>query len=147
LRAIHTSLQEYDVKDYTYDLIVSNPPFFVNSLLPPGHSKSMAKHTTTLSFTELFAACRLLTKPAGNFCIIGPHDSLLRMRRHAALNGLCLSRKLEIIPVIGKKANRVLTEWSFTQHTEATDKLPIRTPDGQYTDAYRQLTCDFYLAL
>lgn len=55
-----------------YDLIVSNPPFFLDSLKNPDKKKQTARHTTDLFFQELinFAAKHL--QPSGTFSLILP---------------------------------------------------------------------------
>jgi len=46
LKIYHSSFQNYfdQYSDKQYALIVSNPPFYINSLQSPGANKSLAKH-------------------------------------------------------------------------------------------------------
>src|SRR3954468_22106190 len=48
LNVFNTSIQEF--AHPPYDLIVSNPPFFSESLLPPTTKRQLARHTKSLSF-------------------------------------------------------------------------------------------------
>ena len=57
------ALQDFE-PDTPYDCIVTNPPFFSNSLLAPDSSRTMARHTVALSFADILAfAARHLAEP------------------------------------------------------------------------------------
>ena len=49
---IHSALQEFTSSE-GFDAIVSNPPYFVDSLLSPDEKRSTARHANTLSFNDL----------------------------------------------------------------------------------------------
>ena len=63
------SVINIDISDYTpkkkYNLIVSNPPYFVNSLKASDKQRTMARHTDSLSFSALAVAVRRLLAPDG----------------------------------------------------------------------------------
>ncbi len=48
-----------DIKQWNaptkYDLIISNPPFYENDLLPEDDGKNISKHSAALNLEELFA--------------------------------------------------------------------------------------------
>jgi len=67
----HTSVQEFHT-DLRYDLIVSNPPYFINSLLPPSQERTTARHANDLSFDELISHSLRLLKPEGRLAVILP---------------------------------------------------------------------------
>lgn len=46
--------------DGVFDAIVSNPPFFVDSLKNPDSKRTMARHTDSLPFRDLFAGVKRL---------------------------------------------------------------------------------------
>ena len=52
-------LQDYESLE-KFDAIVSNPPFFLNSLKNPDSKRSMARHADSLPFRELFRGVKLL---------------------------------------------------------------------------------------
>ena len=55
------SLQDLEGEG-VYDLIVSNPPYFQDSLKNPDSQRAIARHTDTLSYDELLKhSARLLT--------------------------------------------------------------------------------------
>ena len=54
IKTVHASLQQFAANsDVLFDLIVCNPPYFNNSLKSPSESRTMARHTDTLSYTDL----------------------------------------------------------------------------------------------
>jgi tRNA1Val (adenine37-N6)-methyltransferase len=61
--------------DRKYDLIVSNPPFYINSLGSPGARKSLAKHTDKQFFETLIETVAKHLAPIGNFWLILPLET------------------------------------------------------------------------
>ena len=127
-----------------FDLIVSNPPYFVDSLLPPDAKRSTARHTHDLSFEELDkAVCRLLADE-GRFALILP---TAEFDRYLAITQLHLVRRCDMHPTTGAATKRVMAE--FAKHEVADAKHETITIEqdkrGDYTVEYRALTKDFYL--
>ncbi|MFM2293328.1 MAG: hypothetical protein RIS29_3141, partial [Bacteroidota bacterium] len=56
LNVVLSSLQDF-VSDKKYDLIVSNPPYFINSLKNPDEQRTTARHTDSLTHEELIDQC------------------------------------------------------------------------------------------
>src|SRR5690554_2504372 len=50
----HVALESFKTRPETYDLILSNPPFFMDSLKNPDQRKSVARHADPLFFQTLF---------------------------------------------------------------------------------------------
>jgi len=144
----HISLQEYaPTHKKTFDLIVSNPPFFINSLLPPGSKKKLAKHSGELSFQEVAEASAALLKPEGSLALILPYENREIFKNNATRAGLSLVREIIVHPVRGKTPNRYLSEWGFIQKETVSNELHIRDEDHNYTRQYIEMTREFYLAL
>lgn len=143
LQVERTAVQEFESAE-KFDLIVSNPPYFVDSLLPPDAKRSTARHTHDLTFEELDnAAARLLSKD-GKFALILP---LAEFEKYLTITQLHLVRRCDIHPVEGGAVKRVMGEFTKQQTSEiACENIAIeRGRRGDYTDEYRALTKDFYL--
>ena len=67
----HTSLQEFATEE-RFDVIVSNPPYFIDSLTSPDAGRTTARHTATLPFEELVSGVKRLLAPDGHFSLILP---------------------------------------------------------------------------
>ena len=144
----HSSFQEFieEMPDQ-YDLIVSNPPYFSNSLVSPDKNRTSARHDQYLSFSELIEGAAQKLSPEGRFCVIIPADAFDEFRETARLNGFYLVEVVNVIPRKGKPANRVLLEFRRKPADRLMTELCIRDAEGNYTDTYRQLTKDYYLKL
>ncbi|MBR1548739.1 MAG: methyltransferase, partial [Prevotella sp.] len=67
IEVLHERLQDHHG---TYDAIVSNPPFFVDSLKAPDRQRSLARHAETLTYGELMAAAHRLLSDDGELSVI-----------------------------------------------------------------------------
>lgn len=148
IEILHQSLQDYTEKcmPESFDFIISNPPFFINSLKAPDAGRSNARHTDLLPFEILAAASVKLLTPEGKLSLVLPVNESNIFSRIAEENGLYLHRKMMIIPKQDKPANRVLVEFGFMINRNVSNTtLIIRDLSGEYSREYRELTKDFYL--
>ena len=138
-----TAVQKFSPAE-KFDLIVSNPPYFVDSLLPPDAKRSTARHTHDLTFEELDKAVARLLADNGKFALILP---ITEFEKYLTLTQLHLARRCNVHPIEGGAVKRVMGE--FVKHPTAETKhenIAIeRGKRGDYTDDYRALTKDFYL--
>lgn len=141
----HKSLQDYQSCNKKYDLIISNPPFFENSLKSPQDERTLARHNYSLSTNDLlYGACNLMDK-GGRLCVILPYLEAQLFIVDAALKGLYCIRKTEIRPSPEKKIHRIIMEFSFTRLQPEMFDFTIRNDKGVYSNEYVELTKDFYL--
>jgi tRNA1Val (adenine37-N6)-methyltransferase len=146
LHAHHTSLQNL-CKNSTskYDLIVSNPPYFQNSLHPSGEKLKLAKHNLTLSYDELLRSSAKLLNPGGRLAVIIPFDARDHFIKTANSLGLYLSKQLSVHSSPSRPAIRIILVFD-TLNKKIFDSatLTIRTKDNAYTDEYKTLTHTFH---
>lgn len=144
----HFSLQDYaKVADKKYNLIVTNPPYFEQSLKPSDEQRSSARHADVLPFEELINGVIKLLEPKGKFCLILPTLEAEKFRALAQKRGLFLSKLLRVKSKVNKDTDkRHLMQFEFTP-TEFSEKtIAIELDERhQYTDDYKQLTKDYYL--
>ena len=147
LRAIHVPLREYEA-DEQLDLVVSNPPYFDNSLQAPDERRNVARHTEvgdSLSYRELaeFAGRRL--SDTGRLALILPADQEKPLLRCLRSYGLHPFRVLYVRTTPRKAPARIVVEASrIRPDSMELDTLTIQE-GGEYTAAYLALTHDFYL--
>lgn len=133
--------------DTPYDLIVSNPPYFTDSLLPPDKARTLARHTRSLTYAQLIdGAARLLTDN-GALALISPTDSESVITQAATFASLPVRRLTRVIPVEGAHPRRTLWLLSRRAMPYREDTLTIAHSDGSFTSEYIALTGDFYLNL
>lgn len=142
LEAVFTSAQECVLTPF--DLIVSNPPYFVDSLLCPDSRRTMARHTTELSFEELNSVVVRLLADNGRFALILPTE---QMESFIALTTLSLVRRCDVSPVVGGTVKRVMALFSAKESIEPIrESIAIEAGGrGVYSEEYRELTKEFYL--
>lgn len=133
--------------DVRYDLIVSNPPFFVDALTCPDAGRTTARHTVELPFEALRdSVCRLLAEE-GRFAAILPVEEG-RLFERICRGRLFVSRRTEVRTTPRRAPKRVLLEFVRQAPAEEvrTGQLTIGTGAHEtYTPEYRTLTRDFYL--
>lgn len=129
-----------------FDLIVSNPPFFVDSLKPNTAQKNISKHNNTLPFNELNdAVCRLLS-PQGSFYLILPVNESAIFEQ-ISKNQLFKYHQFLIQPTPLKPVNRIITGYKLfpSKNSCHTEYLCLRNTDGSMSKEYRQLTNEFLI--
>lgn len=129
-----------------FDSIVSNPPFFENSLTNPDQGRTLARHASTLTYAELFDAVRQLLTPEGEFSAIIPDDCLQRFISEGCLAGLFLTRKCAVKMVPRKQPKRYLLAFAKRMPEKLeTEEVTLMNADGSRSEWYSRLTSDFYL--
>jgi len=144
LKVFHTSIQKYQGNS-SYDLIVSNPPFFSMSLKSPDSQRNKARHNDSLSLEELFANTKRLLTSTGRFCLIIPVDQDESATRIAILNHLFLKKKTLVLPTPESKPKRILLEYSQQDGFYSENQLVIETSRHQYSEDFIQLVKEYYL--
>lgn len=129
-----------------FDLIVSNPPYFQDSLRNPDLQRSMARHTTTLPFQTLFRQSASLLADGGRMAVVVPADAARQVEETAWFSGLYLQRTTRVYTKPGKPCKRQLILFGnrFTA-LPLSDELFIHDATGGYSEEYRLLTSPFYL--
>jgi len=133
---------------FGYDLIVSNPPYFNQSLQAPDEKRNWARHGVQLTFEQLLAGTGKLLNEKGFFCVILPISAAESFINLALLNNLFLYKKTIVYPKPNRNANRVLMAFSkqnFGGNAIQADLQIENEARFDYTEGYKQLTKDFYL--
>ena len=147
VKAYCAKLQEWEG---TYNLIVSNPPYFQNSLKNPDKGRLTARHTDSLSYEELIHhSARLLAKD-GQLALILPAEAETEVRGLAAAEKLSLTHITRVFSKESKPARRVLMAFqqlSIVHYPLSIDEdtLVLEDEIGGRSAAYSELTKDFYL--
>lgn len=144
LASYHSSLQNFN-PSRLYDCIVSNPPFFSNSLEPPDERRKKVRHTTTLTFEELILFSIRLMKPDGSLNLILPFTEGNRFIEMAMAQGLYCNRTTYFRTRRGKPVERILMELSFIKTIINSSEILLYEIGNAPSAEYRSLTKDFYL--
>lgn len=129
-----------------YDLIISNPPFFSNSLKPVSSEKLISKHELGLSPADLLRFSLKMMHALSSLCLILPVEEGKKFTSLASEQGLYPVRKLTVRPLPSKPPHRNLFEFRFTNFAEPeSDEIVIYDHRGQFSEKYLSLTQNFHL--
>lgn len=140
------ALQEF-FPTHRFDAIVSNPPYFEESLLPPDARRTAARHTRSLTYTELVDGVVRLLDAEGRFSLILPAAESERFLS-AAHGVLFLTRRCDVRTTPGSGVRRVMMEFAVSVPKLLPHIESLSIEDGgpmRYSGEYRALTRDFYL--
>lgn len=145
LSAIESSIQKFADQGNQFDLIVSNPPYFSNSLKSATENRNFARHDDNLDFLTLVQCVDKMLTPNGKFICIIPEMDSMRMNGYCTENNLFPSHKTCIHPKPEKQANRTILAFTRTKSSaiEISDFV-VRNNDNSYSDQYLQVTKDFH---
>lgn len=140
-----SDVAEYE-SDRSFDHIVSNPPYFVESTHSPNSQRDRARNAESLPFEVLVSSTERLLRHGGRLTVVLPTESASLFRR-VAFERLWLSRLCSVHTVEGDLPKRVLMEFVLSDKPlmPRCTELVIQYRGGDYTAKYMALTKDFYL--
>lgn len=149
IHVIQADILTYAAKDnqpeHRFELIISNPPYFQQSLAASDPKRHQARHTDSLSFADLAFVAKKLAAPDAHFCLVLPAD--VEFSAVAERAGWTLQRRCLVKTTAHKASKLQLLDFSASAvsgRVEQTELLVQQSP-GQYSEAYRTLLADFYL--
>ena len=143
---LHAKLEDW----HPFDLIISNPPYYTEGILPDDARLSLARHVAEgLSPENLLRTASRLLAPRGALAFISPAASLASLRRIAVESGWRLSELVTIYSKPGE-VKRTLTLWCrLTDTAEYTPTysldLTLQDATGAYSAEYKAWLGDFLL--
>ncbi len=155
LTVIPHSLADYELaldgthQEHTFDLIVTNPPFYNATLKPEDKVRAIARHKDSLPADEIASFAHRHLSADGQLALIYPiaYDSEVMMA--CTLHGLMPTRLCDVLTKEGKPCKRRMAAFRRTGTAQniIKEKLTILDQQGQYTRGYRQLVDSLYLHL
>ena len=129
-----------------YDLIVSNPPYFKDSLPGKNPGRNIARHEESLPLNELIDSAKKMMSKNGKLSLILPLDRYNISEILFNKAGLYLTRKTTVSSRPGSAILRVLSEWSLDNQDTVNSHININSEESnEYHSDYYYLTRDFYL--
>ena len=145
IKAENMSLQEYKTSGL-FDLIVSNPPYFMGSLKNPDPRKSSSRHNDSLSGNELLTGASRLMAKGGRLQVIMPYVEGNIFIAEANEYGFFCNNILKIRPLPNSEIRRLILTFS-RQRLKTTEKV-LTIEHGkrhEFTEEYINFTKEFYL--
>jgi tRNA1Val (adenine37-N6)-methyltransferase len=146
IKVVNTTLQSFDQQDVKFDLIVTNPPYFRNSLKNTDTRKSVSRHSDTLSSEEILTGVLKYMKEEGSLQLILPYIEGNIFIAEASKYGLYCNNILKIRPLPTSEIRRLILKFSRIKQKPSESFLTIEHGSRhEYTDEYISLTKEFYL--
>lgn len=150
----HATFNAFAEEMDSYDLIVSNPPFYDASSdsgkttkgnNPVSAARKAARFNASLPFHELLHGVSKLLTNNGTFSVIIPKENEAEFVHLAAAEKLFLQKRTEVRGNSSAPIKRSLLQFSFQQNALQSDVLIIEKSRHLYTEDYKKLVQDFYL--
>jgi tRNA1Val (adenine37-N6)-methyltransferase len=132
-----------DHPDKRYDLIVSNPPFYINSLQSPGAKINLAKHAADGFFERLMSTVAAHLTEQGIGWLILPVDTAELVKDLVKQNGLYLKKIITIHSFKDDAAHREILAFGRSVAQPITEKIVIYDEPKVYTEMYMNVLRDF----
>lgn len=146
VRVVTSSIQLFaETNQGLYDVIVCNPPYFVDSLKSPNSTRTQARHTDSLTYDDLLVAADKLLSEKGALNMILPTAEADLFIEKAKNFGLTLAFCTQVLPTPVSVVKRKLMHFVRGESSLVEMQLVIETDRHVYTDEYKLLTKEFYL--
>lgn len=146
ISVINSDLQNYKPVTDRFDLIVSNPPYFIDSIRNPDPGKAAARHNVTLNKNDLLRCISRLLTDDGRVQVIMPYTEGSILIAEANEFGLYCNDILKIKPLPASEVRRLIL--TFSRRRKNTTEKYLTVEHGKrhdFTQEYIDLTKDFYL--
>lgn len=146
LTAIEISIQRFcETSTEKFDIIVSNPPFFEDSLKSYKAKRNLARHNDSLPFNTLIQCVDTLMSDDGIFACILPYNEGCKFIELAKEQRLYCCKRTPVANKPSQPIKRIM----FCLSRKEVDAMPsptlfIRNEDNSYSIEYLDLTRDFY---
>ncbi len=148
ITVIHSDLSAYAESCWKkYDLIVSNPPFFGDSLKSPDARRSVARHSDVLPLDEMIRLSATMLEDNGRICFVYPIGYKEQICQFANENKLHIANLTTVHPTPHSDPKRILVELTKEQATTEECSLTIEEERHVYTDEFVSLVKDFYIKM
>ena len=151
LFCFHSTFQDFanELKEdgQTYDLIISNPPFYTDNVKKNNRARNKARSTSFLSFVELISGVSKILSNQGEFTTIIPFKEEAKFIEISKQNNLFLNKICRVKGNNNSDTKRSLLTFSFYKKQLDENNLIIETSRHLYTDEYINLTKNFYIKM
>tara|TARA_R110002049_G_scaffold85790_6_gene218166 strand:+ start:1770 stop:2471 length:702 start_codon:yes stop_codon:yes gene_type:complete len=130
----------------SYDLIVSNPPFYNGTNKSGDNQRDLARQNNSLPPALLFKKVTELLSDNGSFCCILPVEIAAIYEEKANRYDLFIQKELFVKGNPSKEPKRILIQFGREVLKKQSDTLIIETDKRhEYTAQYLSLINEFYL--
>ena len=143
LHAFESDFFTFDAQ-HQYDIIISNPPFYLEDNISMYEPLSIAKHWNMYKINDLYKKCASLSHIQTKLVLIIPHENLQTHFNLANENGWFLEKQINIHSKPSKPNTRSVLYFTRELTALKEEELTIREEDNSYTSQYITLTKEFH---
>jgi tRNA1Val (adenine37-N6)-methyltransferase len=140
------AIQQYN-NPIKFDLIVSNPPYFVNDLKNVEEKKGLARHTDFDFFLSLLAKVDSLLSPLGNFWFVLPVKQATLIVQNAKKYKLAVTKEVRLHSDEAKPEFRRIVCLSRREVIPQVEHFYIYESEKVHSKTYKDLLKAFFLRL
>jgi tRNA1Val (adenine37-N6)-methyltransferase len=157
MKCVEASFQDWasesDNKS-SFDLVVSNPPFFNGKPKSPFHARNLARHDDYLNISDLFEGAEKVLRAEGVFGLVWPVEREADLMAAAKTHKFHVIRKCIILPTPHHKPVRFLVEFSKDTSgdqdvsSSILTNIVLETGEGEgrhFTTQHNELMKAFFL--
>ena len=130
--------------DRVYDLIISNPPFYINSLQANGYQKNIAKHADGSFFEQLIKTVAQHLTPTGQCWLVLPEPTAALVKLLAQQYHLRKIHTVYIHSFTHSNAHRQIVVLSPTETKIVDRRFVIYDEPKVYSSQYQECLKDFF---
>ena len=127
----------------TFDVVISNPPYFGEGLRSADAARAAARHQQGLSYSSILKTPMLA--PDGHLGLVAPAELEADIIFAAEMAGIKVRRLCRIHTSHSRPATRILLDIARTDGPLEARELFVRDAAGSYTREYRDLVEPYYL--
>ena len=144
LISLKSSLSQFK-SECSFDVIVSNPPFYEETYHSPNTNRVRQRNSKSLPLMELITQSAELLSTTGSIWLILPYRRKEESEQLFEQAGLSVRKEITLfgkpfIPI------RIIFEVGFETdiHQRLSSSITVRKMDGTYSEKYKELTKDFH---
>ncbi|RCH55080.1 methyltransferase [Mucilaginibacter hurinus] len=128
-----------------YDLIISNPPFYIDALASPSAVKNLAKHAGAGFFEELISVSLQHLSPGGILWLVLPVNTAALVKSIAAQRGLHLQKNITLHSFKTDAAHREILSFGVQQLALKQQQFVIYNAPKVYSEQYQRALANFFI--
>lgn len=145
-RAFHSDIKKWNAP-HKYDLIICNPPFYENDLLPEDEGKNISKHGSALRLKEVLFIAKGLLNEDGNFAVMLPWHRTNWFENAVSKYSLFASNKMLVKQTAVPDYFRTMFILQKQKTEIQKSELAIKNNNNKYSGEFIELMKDYYLYL
>ena len=131
----------------SYDVVISNPPFYENELESPDNKKNTAHHGEGLKLSQLIVLIKKQLVTGGSFYLLLPYKRKTEIEKIIADENLFIQKKMIVSQSLVHLPFRLMIKGINTPSTIEEKQIFITGEQKQYSQEFIAYLKDYYLYL